>query len=187
MVAKYIFVFSVFMYVQKIGRKKEFLLVGHALHALQQPFPVFLRFFVPFCEAGYLFEVCSLNIADAINVKSVIAAILQLYPINRSSNVEIHFNGPPITLTPTSMCFLDALPCLTTNKQLPVETVSNWLNQMTDGVKGKIAEGQTKERVLKISFGRTLEGVENGVEMRNHLEKVCCSPHCFALVFDSTF
>ena len=81
---------------------------------------------------------------------NVIAQILQMRPIDRCSNVEI------------KLCGMYASPPM----QWPIETVSDWLHQKSEGIAEK-----SQKRFLKI-FSGGCENFRNDRELCDHLREV---------------
>ena len=87
---------------------------------------------------------------------NLIASILQIHEVNRSSRVTIKFfqSGQGI--------------------RLPVSAISDWLNRTGSEMEIGVVGGKHSERILKISaFG----GFQNGQEMVDHLKKVGASQY----------
>ena len=79
-----------------------------------------------------------------------IASLLQLGQINRCSNVELSLQ-------------------FTKNRQLPVETIGNWLNRNFDGTIAKNKQEGKEIVFLRIDYSSEIENVS---EMIEHLKKV---------------
>ena len=79
---------------------------------------------------------------------NVIAQILQMHPINRCSNIELRLYGiiPPM--------------------QWPIETISDWLHQKSDGIAEK-----SQKRFLKI-YSDEWKNLRNERELFGHLREV---------------
>lgn len=93
---------------------------------------------------GYLFEISFYS--DMNSAADVIISLLQMHPIKQCPNVEIRLYE------------LASLPI-----QLPVKTISQWLNRKCDG-----SNANSKERFLKIYS----DNIRNAQELYDDLKKV---------------
>ena len=98
------------------------------------------------CDGSLGYEFYIQFESDQNSATNVIAKILQMPQIYRCLNVEIRLYG-----------------CELANEQLPIELISNWVNQTYNGSNKK-----SDERFLRI-FVRT---VQNARELYEHLKQV---------------
>lgn len=111
--------------------------------------------FLPICNSSHCYKFEITFFSDENSDTNVISSILHMYQIKNCSRVKIMiYNGA--------------------QTQLPVEEISNWLEQLDDGMEN-IVRNQ-KERMLEIGFGTCgayhHAHIQNVREMIDHLKTV---------------
>ena len=110
---------------------------------------------LPICDSArhYKFSISFLSYYES-SASDILKSILQMPPINSSTSVEFNLCR--------AKCFH---PILT---QLPVDTISAWLDRCND----VIIKCKKQQQKTKLELKIDLDGVQNAHELLEHLKKV---------------
>ena len=122
--------------------------------------------FLPICNSSRRYKFQIWFRSDANSDTNVIASILEMDEIKRCSNVKIGIIYGEQT-------------------RLPVEEISNWLQQSADGAKNN--HQNQKERFLKIWYQGRSTFVQNAQEMLDHLKTAYLMADYLSLIFSFSF